>query len=62
MRFLYLVELKEGYFPTMETELETDVCITVEAKDRVTADRALATMLKGCQNVNRVYISRLKEG
>lgn len=27
MKFKYYIELKEGYRPVMETELETNICI-----------------------------------
>lgn len=51
MKFEYYVELKEGYKPVMESELETDIRFVIEAKNRVTADRAVSALLKGAANV-----------
>ena len=51
MKFKYYIELKEGYRPVMETELETNICIVIEAKNRATADRAINAMLKDAPNI-----------
>ena len=51
MKFEYVVELENGYRQTMETEEETVVRIVIEAKNRVTADRAISAMLKNAPNI-----------
>lgn len=51
MKFEYVIELKEGYRPTMQTDKETEVRFVIEAKNRVTADRAVKAMLKGMDNI-----------
>lgn len=51
MKFAYYVDLKEGYRPTMQDEEETEISFIIEAKNRVTADRAVKAMLKGAENV-----------
>lgn len=51
MKFEYYIELKEGFKPVMETELETNISIVIEAKNRVTADRAINAMLKNAPNI-----------
>lgn len=51
MKFEYIVDLKEGYKPVMQTEEETEVRFIIEAKNRVTADRAVRALLKDAGNV-----------
>ena len=51
LRFKYCVELKEGYKPVMQDEEETEVRVVIEAKNRVTADRAVKALLKDAANV-----------
>lgn len=53
LRFEYYVELKEGYKPVMHDEEETDIKFVIEAKNRVTADRAVKALLKDASNVER---------
>lgn len=53
LKFKYYVELKEGYIPVMQTEEETDVYFVIEAKNRVTADRAVKALLKDASNVEK---------
>ena len=51
--FEFCVDLKEGYAPVpiTETEEETEVRFTIEAKNRATAARAVKALLKGATNV-----------
>lgn len=49
--FKYLIELEEGYYPVMEDEPQYDVLISVEAENRVTANRMVKAMLKGATNI-----------
>lgn len=51
MKFSYLVEVKEGYKQTMQTEDETEVRFVIEAKNRATADRMVKAMLKDAPNI-----------
>ncbi len=51
LKFEYYIELKEGYRLVMETEEETEVRFVIQAKNRVTADRAVKALLKGAKNV-----------
>ena len=51
MKFEYYIELKEGYRPVMETDIEKDIRIVIEAENRVTADRAINAMMKGAPNI-----------
>lgn len=51
LTFRYWVEVKKGYYPTMGTEPETDICFYVKAKNRVTADRMVRAMLEGNTNI-----------
>lgn len=51
VKFEYVIELKEGYKPVMSLEEETTVKLTIEASNRVTADRMISAMLKGAPNV-----------
>lgn len=37
----------------MQTEEETDVCFVIEAKNRVTADRAIKALFKNATNIKR---------
>lgn len=53
LKFEYYVELKEGYIPTMQTEEETDVYFVIEAKNRVTADRAVKALFENATNIKR---------
>lgn len=53
MKFEYIAELIEGYKPVMKLEEETEVRFMVEAKNRVTADRAVRAMLSAAPNVAR---------
>ena len=50
-KFEYSIELKNGYKPVMETEMETEINIVIEAKCRVDADRAIKALLRP-DNVN----------
>ena len=54
MKFEYAITLKEGFKPVMELELETDVKIVIEAKNRVTSDRMIKAMLKGATNIEDI--------
>lgn len=54
MKFKYVVDLKNGFFQTMQTEEETEVSFVIEAKNRVTADRMVSAMLKGAPNIEEV--------
>ena len=51
VKFEYVIELKEGYKPVMSLKEETTVKLTIEASNRVTADRMISAMLKGAPNV-----------
>ena len=51
MKIEYCAEVIRGYKPTMETEEQKLVYFTIEAKNRVTADRMLKALLKGAPNV-----------
>lgn len=51
LEFKYHVELKEGYRPVMQEEEEKEVRFVIEAKNRVTADRAVKALLKNAENV-----------
>lgn len=51
MKFRYTIELKEGYIPTMETDCENEMTITIEAKNRAIANRMIQAMLKDNDNV-----------
>lgn len=51
MKFEYVVELERGYVPVMAEEEETEVRFVIEAKNRVTADRAVRAMLEYADNV-----------
>lgn len=53
-RYEYCAELREGYKPTMESYTQNVVYFTVEAKNRVTADRMVATLLRGAENVTEI--------
>lgn len=53
LRFEYYVELKEGYKPVMQTEEVEEIRFIIEAKNRVTADRAVKALLKNAPNVER---------
>lgn len=44
-RFRYCVTLKEGYRPVGKTENEKEVVLTIEAKNRATADRMIKALL-----------------
>ena len=50
-KFEYVVELREGYRPTMETENKNELIFVISAKNRATADRAVKAMLAGASNV-----------
>ena len=52
MKFKYIIELNEGYYPTME-EKEFEVCFLIKTKNRVTADRMVKAMLMDAPNVKR---------
>ena len=54
MKFLYYIELKEGYKPVMETEKKTELSLVIEAKNRATADRMIYKMLENAPNVKQV--------
>lgn len=48
MKFQYSIELKEGFKPAtpLINESETEIVITLEARNRATADRAIKALLK----------------
>lgn len=45
MKIEYCAEVIRGYKPTMETEEQKLVYFTIEAKNRVTADRMVKSLL-----------------
>ena len=51
MKFQFNIELKEGFNPTMQIEKENEVQIIVEAKNMVTANRMMKSVLLGCDNI-----------
>ena len=51
MKFRFDIELKEGFNPTMQIEKENEVQIIVEAKNMVTANRMMKSVLLGCDNI-----------
>ena len=55
MKFEYVVDLKEGYKPTMEIEPKEELRFFIEAKNRVTADRMVAALLKDASNIKEIF-------
>lgn len=51
MKFEYIVDLKEGYRKVQDTEITEEVKFVTEAKNRVTADRAVQALLKNSPNI-----------
>lgn len=51
MKFLYTVDLVEGFRPVMQTEEKTELTFWIEAKNRATSDRMVRALLKGTTNV-----------
>lgn len=54
MKFEYVVDLKEGYKKTLETEMTDEVRFVIEAKNFATANRAVKALLKEAPNVKRL--------
>lgn len=44
-RFRYWITLEEGYKPVGKMENEKEVVITIEAKNRITADRMIKALI-----------------
>lgn len=51
MKFKYDIELKEGYKPVLEDEVETEISFVIVAKNRATADRMVKAMFQGSSNI-----------
>lgn len=51
MKFQFDIELKEGFKPTMQSKKENELQIIIEAKNMVTADRMITSLLSGCDNI-----------
>ena len=54
MKFEYVIDLKKGYRPVMQTEEEMEVRFVIEAKNRATADRAVKALLEDAPNVEEI--------
>ena len=51
LKFEYHILLEKGFRKVMETEETDTVSFVIEARNRVTADRAVKAMLEGAPNV-----------
>ena len=51
MKIQFDIELKEGFKPTMQSKKENELQIIVEAKNMVTANRMMESILSGCDNI-----------
>lgn len=57
MKFEYCAEVKNGYKPTMETNMIDCIYFTVEAKNRVTADRMVSALLQEHNILNVIGVA-----
>lgn len=51
-----MITLKEGFKPVLASDLETEVCFEVEAKNHVTAARMVKALTANLANVEDYYI------
>ena len=53
LKFEYWITLKDGhgYKPTMDDTEHNDICITIDAKNRATADRMIKALTAGNDNI-----------